>query len=76
MKAKEKLERAGWIYKCTWGDKDEYEVYARESIRIVYDPVRDLPLVYYDVKERFDTNLCVLTDLMFEIFCEPLISKS
>ena len=75
MKNKEKLERAGWLYKCTWGNHDEYEVYGRGTIRIVYDPSRDKPLAFYDTKERHDNELCLVTDLRFEIFCEPLIQK-
>jgi hypothetical protein len=71
MKNKEKLERAGWTFRCPWGDDDGYEVYGRKELRIVYDPERDLALCSY-VSRVFNSPLCTINETQFEIFCEPL----
>lgn len=65
MEAKEKLERAGWLYVRDL----EYhlKIYRRGCLRIIYSDKENRPVAVYNI---FEGNFRMVDDLLFEFLCE------
>lgn len=70
MKTKEKIERAGFVYKTMFG---QLEVYVKGGIGILYDKVRDEAMGYYELG---NTQIKVLDDLQFELLLDNVSDES
>lgn len=64
MKTKEKLERAGWIFKRKF---EYYEVYGRGILRIIYDTRTDTAVAIFNI---FKSDFRLIDDTLFEFLIE------
>lgn len=64
MKTKEKVERAGFVYKAMFGS---LEVYVRGQYALMYSPEKDQVLAY---SVWGDPQLRIIDDIQLEILLE------
>jgi hypothetical protein len=67
MKAKEKLERAGWQFA---GRLDyRYEIYRRGCLRIIFDHYSNEAVAVYNL---FKSDFRLIDDIMFDFLTEKI----
>ena len=64
MKTKEKIERAGFTHRVEFAG---FEIYGKNNIRLLYDPMTDDIYAYYDIT---DCQLKYVDDDTLEILTE------